>query len=353
MTWEYDSAGPGNVALIGGAAAPGGAGARLRQQHGVGRDAGAHRAVRAVRAHPGSARSPTGRGWHAAVAPSAAVDHGPARPECASRCSSSTMVLRAHLDKTYPGAMVASLSVPWGNTSEERERLSPGLAARPVRMRRRVAGGRRAARGARHAALSASPRRLADGHWNQNQWLGGTPYWTGVQLDETAFPVLLAAELEERERAATASRSSDMMRRALALHRAQRAGERPGPLGGGRRASTPSRWRRASRRWSPARATSTRDARELALAVADYWNAQSRGLDRGHRHPARARSTACPATTCASRRRRGLADDRGAPTRVLPIRNQRGAIRGCRPARRSASTSCSSCASGCAAPMIR
>ncbi|HEV2303505.1 MAG TPA: hypothetical protein VGR91_18220, partial [Stellaceae bacterium] len=32
----------------------------------------------------------------------------------------STIVLRAHLDKTYPGAMVASLSVPWGDTGDER-----------------------------------------------------------------------------------------------------------------------------------------------------------------------------------------------------------------------------------------
>ncbi len=31
-----------------------------------------------------------------------------------------------------------------------------------------------------------------DGHWFQNQWLGGTPYWHGVQLDEAAFPLLLA-----------------------------------------------------------------------------------------------------------------------------------------------------------------
>ncbi|MEI9964840.1 MAG: glycoside hydrolase family 15 protein [Caulobacteraceae bacterium] len=38
----------------------------------------------------------------------------------------------------------------------------------------------------------------ADGGWNQNQWLGGTPYWQGVQLDETAFPILLAAALSER-----------------------------------------------------------------------------------------------------------------------------------------------------------
>ena len=30
-----------------------------------------------------------------------------------------------------------------------------------------------------------------DGHWPQNMWVDGTPYWNGVQLDETAFPILL------------------------------------------------------------------------------------------------------------------------------------------------------------------
>ena len=42
-------------------------------------------------------------------------------PECAAQVHLSTMVLRVHQDKTFPGAMVASLSVPWGNTREERE----------------------------------------------------------------------------------------------------------------------------------------------------------------------------------------------------------------------------------------
>jgi glucoamylase len=31
----------------------------------------------------------------------------------------------------------------------------------------------------------------ADGHWPQNMWLDGTPYWNGVQMDETALPILL------------------------------------------------------------------------------------------------------------------------------------------------------------------
>src|ERR1041384_337129 len=37
-----------------------------------------------------------------------------------------------------------------------------------------------------------------DGHWPQNCWLDGTPYWNGVQMDECAFPILLA-DLARRE----------------------------------------------------------------------------------------------------------------------------------------------------------
>jgi glucoamylase len=31
-----------------------------------------------------------------------------------------------------------------------------------------------------------------DGHWPQNMWLAGTALWTGIQLDQTAQPILLA-----------------------------------------------------------------------------------------------------------------------------------------------------------------
>ena len=30
-----------------------------------------------------------------------------------------------------------------------------------------------------------------DGHWAQNMWLDGRPYWIGMQMDEAAFPILL------------------------------------------------------------------------------------------------------------------------------------------------------------------
>ena len=30
----------------------------------------------------------------------------------------------------------------------------------------------------------------ADGHWVQNSWLDGRPYWGGIQMDETGLPIL-------------------------------------------------------------------------------------------------------------------------------------------------------------------
>ena len=41
-----------------------------------------------------------------------------------------------------------------------------------------------------------------DGHWSQNMWLDGSPYWNGIQMDETALPILLV-DLARRENALT------------------------------------------------------------------------------------------------------------------------------------------------------
>ena len=40
-------------------------------------------------------------------------------------------------------------------------------------------------------------RQSPDGHWGQNFFPDGTPFWTGLQLDETALPVMLAAKLDD------------------------------------------------------------------------------------------------------------------------------------------------------------
>ena len=69
-------------------------------------------------------------------------------------------------------------------------RLSPGVAARPRGDGRWPHRGRRAREGRRvlrYLQVTQEP----DGHWAQNMWLDGTPYWHGIQMDETALPILL------------------------------------------------------------------------------------------------------------------------------------------------------------------
>lgn len=109
----------------------------------------------------------------------------------------STTVLRAHLDKTYPGAMVASLSIPWGDSGRERSGYHlvwPRDLAQCAGALLALGAESEAQETLRYLVATQN----ADGHWHQNQWLGGMAEWQGVQLDETALPVLLAAALAER-----------------------------------------------------------------------------------------------------------------------------------------------------------
>ena len=106
------------------------------------------------------------------------------------------MVIKVHDDRHYPGALIASLSIPWGNTRDDpggyhlvwpRDAVQSGFAmlacAHHEEARRLL------------AYLIATQRE--DGHWAQNFYTDGRPYWTGVQLDQSALPVLLAARLDE------------------------------------------------------------------------------------------------------------------------------------------------------------
>ncbi len=108
----------------------------------------------------------------------------------------SAAVLKIHEDRAYPGAVVASLSVPWGNSTDTlggyhlvwpRDATLTAfalLAANQIIDARHIL-----------AHLTATQRR--DGHWPQNYFPSGEPFWVGIQLDEAAFPVLLAAKLRE------------------------------------------------------------------------------------------------------------------------------------------------------------
>src|SRR5262249_41587719 len=103
-----------------------------------------------------------------------------------------TVVLRTHESKSLLGGIIASLSIPWGFNKGDNDLGGYHL----VWPRDLVenAGGLLAA-GAGDDALRVLHYLLVtqepDGHWPQNMWLDGTPYWDGVQMDETAFPILL------------------------------------------------------------------------------------------------------------------------------------------------------------------
>jgi glucoamylase len=111
----------------------------------------------------------------------------------------SAAVLRVHESKDFLGGIIASLSIPWGFNKGD-EDLGGYHLVWP-RDLVESAGGLLAA-GAHEDALRVlhylEATQEADGHWAQNMWLDGRPYWDGLQMDETAFPILLV-DLLRRE----------------------------------------------------------------------------------------------------------------------------------------------------------
>jgi glucoamylase len=108
----------------------------------------------------------------------------------------SVNLLLAHEDKSYPGAIIASMSIPWGTSKGDEELggyhlvwtrdlvqcatalLAAGDTATPLR-----------------ALVYLAISQRGDGGFYQNLWIDGRPYWTGTQLDEVSFPVVLAWRL--------------------------------------------------------------------------------------------------------------------------------------------------------------
>ncbi|MCL4494196.1 MAG: glycoside hydrolase family 15 protein [Firmicutes bacterium] len=110
----------------------------------------------------------------------------------------SAMVLKIHHGKLFPGGIIASLSIPWGNAAGDGNMGGYHLvwprdmveAAQAL-----IALGDMDAAWQALAFLMATQK--TDGSWPQNFWLDGVPYWAGSQLDETAFPIHLAHHLWE------------------------------------------------------------------------------------------------------------------------------------------------------------
>jgi glucoamylase len=108
----------------------------------------------------------------------------------------SHSLILAHEDKTFDGALIASLSIPWGQYRCDKD--TGGYHLVWTRDMCQSALGLLAA-GSTEAPLRAliylACTQREDGGFYQNFWINGEPYWRGTQLDETAFPILLAWQL--------------------------------------------------------------------------------------------------------------------------------------------------------------
>lgn len=121
---------------------------------------------------------------------------GAAAGDAGMLLQTSNNVLLAHEDKTFAGAFIASASIPWGHAKGDddlggyhlvwtRDMIQTVTAL--------LASGRMetALRALVYLACTQSP----DGGFAQNFWIDGRPYWTGMQLDEVGFPIILAWRL--------------------------------------------------------------------------------------------------------------------------------------------------------------
>ncbi len=200
MTWEYERAENGNVAVVGEIPIPS-EGSECVLSLGFGNDfsLAAEQALAGLRTGVQQALSVYGQAWR--------LWQGGLTPLGADRAESDTlyrrsmMVLRSCESKTHPGGIIAGLSIPWGFAKGDDDLGGYHL----VWPRDLVeSAGALLAAGATEDAKRVleylKSTQAPDGHWAQNMWLDGSPYWHSIQIDETAFPILLA-DLAYREQA--------------------------------------------------------------------------------------------------------------------------------------------------------
>jgi len=125
----------------------------------------------------------------------------------------SAEVIKMAEDKQHPGAIVASLAVPWGDTATD-DSVDTGYRKVWPRDLYHAAGGLLAA-GDTSTAYDVlrfmGRQQQADGGMPQNTNLEGAPVWTGRQLDETADAILLAARLTGKASGPDIARAADYL----------------------------------------------------------------------------------------------------------------------------------------------
>ena len=141
-----------------------------------------------------SARAAYARGWSTYLS---SLRH--VQPAYQAEFDLAAMVVRAHEDKTYRGAIIASMSIPWGLAVASDK---PNVGGYHLVWARdlyeaatslMVAGD--SATATRALRYLFDVQQKPDGSFPQNSWLDGRPYWPGQQMDENSYPIVLAWQL--------------------------------------------------------------------------------------------------------------------------------------------------------------
>jgi glucoamylase len=118
----------------------------------------------------------------------------------------SAMVLKASEDKLHPGALIASLSTPWGDTVSATKPATGYRAVWPrdfyqCAMALLALGDKETPVAAMNYLKTVQVTKQTPGNQGASGWylqkthVDGTPEWMGVQLDQTAMPIMLAWKL--------------------------------------------------------------------------------------------------------------------------------------------------------------
>ena len=269
MTWSYPEAGDGNVALTG--ELPTGSG--IMALSFAGTLEGARTLSRSSLADDYDEIHDLFVGQWESWGETLKIPY--ASPELQREAELSAAVIKIHEDRTYGGALVASLSVPWGQAHDDlggyhlvwtRDAVEAAFAMIAVGQTQDAA-----------RTLAYLIGTQADnGSWAQNYFPDGRGYWSGNQLDEVALPVLLAAKLRSVGALNVSAPVETMLRKAV-RHIAQN-----GP------ATDQDRWE-ANAGLSPFTLTVSicalvasadffaAEERDYLLSLADSWNERIEG----------------------------------------------------------------------------
>ncbi len=203
MEWEFNVAENGNIALTGEVNLLGGNEFTIGICLGDGYQSTAVNLLQSLATPFDFHRTAYIAGWQLAAVP-AAYDFPDHTSDGGGTYRLSHCVLLAHEDKVFQGALIASMSIPWGEIKGDNDvggyhlvwtrdmvqsataLLASGSIDTPVR-----------------ALIWLAAIQGSDGGFPQNSWLDGQAFWHGVQLDEVASPILLAWRVQRAGAAST------------------------------------------------------------------------------------------------------------------------------------------------------